>query len=411
MHCHHRELPVQDIVTSIKRYNAGRDPQRLAMKYANLRRDPFVFLRGSCHRFYETLPRDKLLRAAPLAWACGDLHLENFGSYKGDNRLVYFDINDFDEAALAPASWDVLRLLSSILVGEQVLHLKAGEAAALCQRFLQHYAATLASGKARWIDRDLAQGLVGDLLGGLRERTRADFLDARTELHGKRRRIRIDGRKALPVTDKQRDKLTRFMAEFAATQENPRFFRLRDVARRIAGNGSLGLDRYVLLVEGRGSPDHNYLLDIKQALPSSLQPYLSNPQPRWASEAARVVAVQQRMQAIPMAFLHAVKLGKRACVLRDLQPSEDRVALGAADHKRGQTAALIDTLAELLAWAQLRSAGREGAASVDELIEFANGRKWPLRMLDLAHQCAARVDSDWQDYCRAYDAGAFAMVG
>jgi hypothetical protein len=33
-------------------------------------------------------------------------HIENFGSYKGDNRLVYFDIGDFDESLLGPSAWD-----------------------------------------------------------------------------------------------------------------------------------------------------------------------------------------------------------------------------------------------------------------------------------------------------------------
>ncbi len=47
--------------------------------------------------------------------------MENFGSYKGDNRQVYFDINDFDEGALAPASWDLVRLLASIQCGADAL--------------------------------------------------------------------------------------------------------------------------------------------------------------------------------------------------------------------------------------------------------------------------------------------------
>jgi uncharacterized protein (DUF2252 family) len=72
-----------------------------------MRASPFAFLRGSCHLFYDRLPRGGIFRSSPLAWSCGDLHLENFGSFKGDNRLVYFDINDFDESALAPASWDL----------------------------------------------------------------------------------------------------------------------------------------------------------------------------------------------------------------------------------------------------------------------------------------------------------------
>ena len=105
------------IISAIISNNAGRDPERLAMKYAKMAQSPFIFLRGACHLFYDTLPDSPLFRDAPLAWCCGDLHFENFGSYKGDNRLVYFDINDYDEAALAPATWDMIRLLTSIQCG------------------------------------------------------------------------------------------------------------------------------------------------------------------------------------------------------------------------------------------------------------------------------------------------------
>jgi len=79
-------------------------------------RDPFYFFRGTAHLFYEDLAGANTLPASPITWVCGDLHLENFGSYKGDNRLVYFDINDFDEAALAPASWELARMVTSIFV-------------------------------------------------------------------------------------------------------------------------------------------------------------------------------------------------------------------------------------------------------------------------------------------------------
>jgi len=47
------------------------------------------------------------------------------------------------------------------------------------------------------------------------------------------------------------------------------------VARRIAGTGSLGVERYVLLIEGKGSPDGNYLLDLKQALPAVLRAHVN----------------------------------------------------------------------------------------------------------------------------------------
>ena len=100
-----------NIVKQIRQFNAGRDPQRLALKYQKMRTDTFTFMRGSCHLFWARTPMPSVLRKAPAAWTCGDLHLENFGSYKADNRQVHFDINDFDEAVLAPATWDPLRLI------------------------------------------------------------------------------------------------------------------------------------------------------------------------------------------------------------------------------------------------------------------------------------------------------------
>src|SRR5450830_1198939 len=106
------------IINRVRKANAGRDPERLAMKYAALRTDPFVFLRGTCHLFYDRLPKSGIFTSSPPVWCCGDLHLENFGSYKGDNRLAYFDVNDFDEAAIAPATWELSRFIVSILVAD-----------------------------------------------------------------------------------------------------------------------------------------------------------------------------------------------------------------------------------------------------------------------------------------------------
>ncbi|HVR53405.1 MAG TPA: DUF2252 family protein, partial [Pseudorhodoferax sp.] len=128
-----------NVVKAIQQYNAGRDPERLALKYAKMRADPFVFLRGTCHLFYARLPTRGVFKSAPPVWCCGDLHLENFGSYKGDNRIAYFDINDFDEAVLAPATWDLVRLLASLRVGAASLGLQPMAAEGLCTAFLSGY--------------------------------------------------------------------------------------------------------------------------------------------------------------------------------------------------------------------------------------------------------------------------------
>jgi uncharacterized protein (DUF2252 family) len=396
-----------DVALQIHQFNAGRDPERLAIKYQKMRRDAFGFMRGTCHLFYERAPKSGLFKSTPLVWACGDLHLENFGSYKGDNRLVYFDLNDFDESALAPASWDLVRMLASILVGAGSLSIKADDARHLCSGFLNAYFSAFGEGKAYWVEHRTAQGMVKDLLDGLDKRQRGDHLNARTHLKGKTRWLDVDGKKTLPASAEDRARVMAFMEGFAQTQNEPDFYQPLDVARRVAGTGSLGLARFVILIHGKGSPDGHYLLDLKEARPSALIPWLKSPQPAWPSEAHRTVALTQRVQAVPMAFLHAVMLDGAPHVLRGLQPSEDRISLNGERHTPAQMASVITTMGQLVAWGQLRSAGRQGSATADELIDFAMSPRRPAQLMEAALQCAQQVQKDAADFNRAYDDGVF----
>jgi uncharacterized protein (DUF2252 family) len=396
-----------DPVSRIVAFNAGRDPERLLLKYRAMRASTFAFMRGTCDLFYDEIPRGGVFKSAPAVWVCGDLHLENFGSYKGDNRLVYFDINDFDESALAPASWDLVRLLTSIRIAADTLRIGASDARSLCEECLQAYSSALVEGKAYWVERETAEGLVRALLERVRSRQRALFLDRRTITNRGKRRLRIDGKKALETPDAERGVITAFMRDFAKGQERPAFYEVLDVARRIAGTGSLGLDRYVILVEGKGSPDGNYLLDLKRALPSTLAPHLKLEQPTWPSEAHRVVSLQRRLQAVSIAFLHPVMLDDSPFILRAMQPAEDRVALAATRYTAGELKLLVITLGRIAAWAQLRSSGRDGSAVADDLIEFARRRKWKDRLVDASIECAACVTKDAGAFNAAWDDGQF----
>jgi uncharacterized protein (DUF2252 family) len=394
-----------DCLQRITTYNYGRDPERLRLKYAAMRADAFAFLRGTCHLFYEDWPHTGPLNDAPRTWICGDLHLENFGSYKGDNRLTYFDLNDFDESILAPCTWDVARFLTSVLVGAHTLQIESHFALTLCTVFLQAYSTALADGKARWVERATARGMVKDLLRGLRKRRRADFLDSRTKRQGRKRRLRLDGKRALPIDDQDRTKVEAFMQRFAAAQADPAFFQVLDVARRIAGIGSLGIERYVILVHGRRNPDENFLLDLKWEPGSALAPYVPDPQPAWQHEAARVVAIQHRMQAITPAFLQAVIIGERSYGLRELLPSQDRLQLA---HWHGRSRGLeqvIDVMGKLVAWGHIRSGGRQGSATTDTLMTYAAQAAWHKPLLDYAMSYSAQVVQDWQRFCEAYERG------
>jgi uncharacterized protein (DUF2252 family) len=397
-----------DSVQHLLDFNAGRDPERLRLKFAKMRASPFVFLRGSAHLFHVRVERHGPLKNAPPAWCCGDMHLENFGSYKGDNRLAYFDLNDFDEAALAPAAWDPLRLLASLALAADELALPQREVAPLSRRLVDAYAEALAGGKAYWLERETARGAVQRLLEQVTQRKRAELLARRTS-GGARRRLRVDGVHALPATGAQAKAVRAFMAGFAAGQGDSRFFEVLDVARRIAGTGSLGLERFVILVRGKGGADGQYLMDLKATQGSTLARAGGCHQPGFADEAHRLVGVQRRMQAVSMAFLQPVRFGGQACVLRELQASEDRLDLAALAPQRRELADTLATMGRLMAWAQLRSSGREGSATADELMDFgrrgAAAGKWRDRLVEQAAAAADQVRQDWREFRQACDDG------
>ncbi|MBW8845137.1 MAG: DUF2252 family protein, partial [Burkholderiales bacterium] len=223
-----------DVIHALLSFNAGRDPERLRLKFAKMRKSPFLFLRGSAHLFHARMRRGPL-KSAPAAWCCGDMHLENFGSYQGPNGLAYFDINDFDESALAPASVDPLHLLTSLWLAGDELGLSGDDTRSLARAMLDAYAEALAHGKAHWLDPRTADGPVALLLDQVGARLQADLLERRSDGRGKRRRLRVDGRHALPASAVQAERVRDFMAEFAAQQHDGGFFDVLDVARRVAG--------------------------------------------------------------------------------------------------------------------------------------------------------------------------------
>jgi len=386
------------ITRRIERFNKGREPERLALKYEALRAGPFPFLRGTCHLFYEDLPDLRLLRKAPLTWICGDLHLENIGTYEGGNGLVYFDVTDFEEAALAPCTLELVRAATSLLVAGKAAGLSAKAARRLGRSYLDEYARCLAAGKPLWIDRDAAQALVAKLFTSVAKRRRPQFIAGRTVLRKGRRVLDTKGDKALPASKAQREKVLAFMKKFIAAQDDLRAFRAVDVARRIAGTASLGVERYVILVQGRGDPRNYDLLDLKQALPSALGKRVKTRGPKWRSEAERVVCVQERMQAVPPAFLHSVAIGGESYVLKGLQPGADRIKLDDAKGDARLMESLATDFARLTAWDQLRASGRQGSAIADELIAFGSGRRWKKELLDVALDCAERNERSWEAF-------------
>jgi uncharacterized protein (DUF2252 family) len=404
-----KTIPVSSIAERIKEFNSNRLLAYTALKYQCMAENPFRFYRGTCHLFYEDLFHNNALPAYPVSWICGDLHLENFGSYKGENRLVYFDLNDFDESVLAPATWEIARMIASIFVGFDSLSIKRKDATQTVQLFLKVYSETLAKGKAKYLEQETANGIVRNFLEKISERKQKDLVRQRTE-EGKNGSLqfRIDRVRLFPLEKPLRKALMAHLSQllrlYPLLKER---FQVIDVAFRVAGTGSLGVKRYVFLLRNTRDQKKHLLLDMKQAAPSSLRPWLTTPQPAWTSEAERVVAVQHRMQNVNPALLSITGFAGDPFVIKEMQPTADKIDFVVIRDRYKDMACVIEDMAFLSASAMLRSAGRQGAALPDELIAFGTDTHWQQGVIDYSTAYAAQVKKDYIAFFKEYKAGFF----
>ncbi|NET71855.1 MAG: DUF2252 domain-containing protein, partial [Sphaerospermopsis sp. SIO1G2] len=204
------------------------------------------------------------------------------------------------------------------------------------------------------------------------------------------------------ATDAEQKKVRELIQDWHHTTNQHRdFYQILDIEKRIAGNSSLGLERYIILVAGYGSPDENYLLDLKETPTNSLQPYLKFSQPKWETPAARIVTIQNIFQGIAPALLEAINDGKKSYVLKELQPEKDKVHLQAWDGNLKHLEQLIETMGKITAWDQLRSSGRQGSAIADQLIDFSQTTTWHNSIIEYARNYAGQVSKDFQEFCQS----------
>ncbi|WP_374380487.1 DUF2252 family protein [Dongia sp.] len=376
----------------------------LDLKQRKMRQSAFAWYRGTGEEFYRQWLKPVLRLKAPNVWLNGDLHLENFGTYRGDNRLTYFDIGDFDDACRGPAVIDLLRFLTSIILSAPELGIGRGDAVELAAHGLARYQAALRDGKPRWLERRTARGAIGDLLQDLERRSQADLLAKRTTVKGGRRQLRFDTGKAMRLEADEEKKVRAALKQFAKRRAHPEFFEVLDVAQRVAGLGALGRPRYVVLIKGNGGKDGQSLIDLKSQPGSPLVKALAKAghrQPRFASEALRVVRVEYRLQAAAPAFLTELSIGHAAYTFRELQPDQDKLELVqlAGDADRREEA--IGAMGDLVAWAQLRASGWRDSATIDELMNWAGRKSWERdsgRLLFMAKAAAKACAAEWKRF-------------
>lgn len=203
----------------------------LAVRHREMAAAPFTFLRGAFYRWCQVWPQlCPHLARAPSVLAVGDLHIENFGTWRdGEGRLIW-GVNDFDEAYPLPYTNDLTRLATSANLARQSGHLKIA-LMEICDALLEGYGKCLDAGGRPFVLAEQHGWLRETALAALRPPDR--FWPALEALPPA----------AEPVPDD-------VLATLQAQLPDPAL-PLR-LSHRTAGIGSLGRQRVVAQAEWRG---------------------------------------------------------------------------------------------------------------------------------------------------------------
>lgn len=393
-----------DLVDRIKNFNAARNQSVLPIKYNLMAQNPFCFLRGTCHLFYQDLLKNYPFDFSPFSWICGDLHIENFGSYKGENRLLYFDMNDFDESILAPLLFEIARLVVSVEIKCTQIKYSSEQKKEIIAKLLEQYRNELINNKSQVIEQETATGLIKKLIDKVAER-KNNLIITRTNNKLNNAKLLITDN-LLPIeADKKKQLITEFAPWFTANHHKG--FKVTDAGFRIAGTGSIGVQRYLCLLQNEKNPKQKKLIDIKQAAPSCILNYTKLEQPVWQNEADRVVKTQQMMQHVSPAFLSTFNFDNNVYLVKQLQPTSDKIIIQKNARQNGNMLNYIEDLAMITASAQLRSSGRLQSATADNLKEFALNENWIKPLTEWCLHYAEIVQQNYEEYYKAWKAGYF----
>ena len=203
----------------------------LVLKHANMKAGPFPFLRATFYRWAQVWPEVcPDLAKAPQVLAVGDLHVENFGTWRDIEGRLIWGVNDFDEAHPLAYTNDLVRLAVSAHLATEAGHLSL-KGKDLCNSILEGYRTGLADYGMPFVlgeDNDWLRRIAeGEL------RDPVHFWAKMDALPTVREQIPISAIDALEHLMPARDIECR-------------------LAHRVAGLGSLGHARYVAIASWNG---------------------------------------------------------------------------------------------------------------------------------------------------------------
>jgi hypothetical protein len=202
----------------------------LDAKHELMAQDAFSFLRATFYRWMQLFPAlCPELASAPTVLAVGDLHVENYGTWRDAEGRLVWGINDFDEVFPLPYTVDLVRLAASACVAIEVGHLALASAKA-CAAILEGYTGALGNGAEPFVLSEKHPWLRQAVTSRLRDP--ALFWEKLAALPTVR-----------PVPARVLAMLKQAMPERGLPSR---------VAHRRAGLGSLGRERFTAMAEWRG---------------------------------------------------------------------------------------------------------------------------------------------------------------
>ena len=139
----------------------------LKLKHEQMAEASFAFMRATFYRWVQVWPEIcPDLAEAPRVLAVGDLHVENFGTWRDAEGRLVWGVNDLDEAANLPYTADLVRLATSAVLASEQGHLSLKPKDA-CAAILEGYDKSLAElGRPLVLEEDnkwLRQMATGEL--------------------------------------------------------------------------------------------------------------------------------------------------------------------------------------------------------------------------------------------------------
>jgi uncharacterized protein (DUF2252 family) len=337
---------VRDPVAEFMTYNrpfVARGPELLRLKVARMAASPFAFFRGTFHLFARDM-LDKQMEPLPVLNTdgaeldlVGDIHSENYGTFKAADGKVHYDVNDFDETTRGRFTFDVARLATSLFLAAREAVAGLDQTVPVVVTFLKTYAVEVQRLLKKGGTVDVSEALpcgvraVDEFVTEKAAAKRPAFIERLTETDGKVRRF-LRGRQYYNLPDDQSAQARRLLDDYRKRPEAPPgsddFYAIHDVAGRVAGIGSMGRYRYAVLIAGKGAAEaRNVILEFKESLPSAYDTARGRDTDAAAllNRAGRVIAVQHRSQAAAGAYLGVAQDGGRSFQVREIGPAADRI--------------------------------------------------------------------------------------